>query len=63
VSRITLGITVAVLGVVLIVASALADVIGIGGDDTFGYRQIAGVIVGALGTVFGGLMAFRKPTS
>ncbi len=47
-SRITLGITVAVLGVVLIVASALADVIGIGG---------------ALGTVFGGLMAFRKPTS
>ena len=40
-SRKMLGIIVAVLGVTLLVLSALADVIGIGGGG-FGFRQIAG---------------------
>jgi hypothetical protein len=62
-SRKTLGIIVAVLSVALIIISALADVIGIGGGDDFGLRQIAGVAVGAFGAVFGGLAAFREPTS
>jgi hypothetical protein len=62
-SRKTLGIIVAVVGVALIVISALADVIGVGDGDGFGLLQIAGVVVGALGAVFGGLAAFREPTS
>lgn len=61
-SRKTLGITVAVLGIALIVISALADVIGIGGDG-FGVRQIAGVVVGAAAAFFGGLAAYRESSS
>jgi hypothetical protein len=61
-SRKTLGIIVAVLGVALLVISALADVIGFGGGG-FGLRQIAGVVVGAFGAVFGGFAAFRESTS
>ncbi len=61
-SRKTLGIIVAVLGVALIVISALADVIGIGGGG-FGFRQIAGVVVGAFAAGFGGLVAFRESSS
>jgi len=61
-SRKALGIIVAVLSVALLVISALADVIGIGGGG-FGFRQIAGVVVGASGAVFGGLVAFRESTS
>ncbi|NIA25700.1 MAG: hypothetical protein GWP04_09040 [Gammaproteobacteria bacterium] len=62
-SRKTFGIVVAVLGVALIVISALADVIGLGGGDAFGVRQIAGVVVGALGATFGGLVVFRQSKS
>ena len=61
-SRKTLGIIVAVVGVALLVISALADVIGIGGGG-FGFRQIAGVVVGALGAVLGGFAAFRDRAS
>ena len=63
VSRKALGIIVAVLGVALLVISALADVIGIGGGDDFGYLQLAGVVIGAFGAVFGGLVVFRESTS
>jgi hypothetical protein len=63
VSRKALGIIVAVLSVALIIISALADVIGIGAGDGFGIRQIAGVVVGAFGAVFGGFAAFRESTS
>jgi len=61
-SRRTLGIIVAVLGVALLVISALADVIGIG-NPGFGFRQIAGVLVGAAGAIFGGLVTFRDSSS
>ena len=61
-SRKTLGTIVAVLGVVLLVISALADVIGIG-DGGFGFRQIAGVVVGAAAAIIGGLVTFRDSSS
>ena len=61
-SRKASGIIVAVLGGALIIISALADVIGIGEGD-FGGRQIAGVVIGALGVIVGGLVALREPTS
>ena len=61
-SRKTFGIVVAVLGVALIIISALADVIGIGSGG-FGGRQIVGVVIGALGVIVGGLVAFRQSTS
>jgi hypothetical protein len=46
------GIIVAV-GVVLLVISALADPIGFGDGDGFGWKQGAGVIIGAALAVIG----------
>jgi hypothetical protein len=46
------GILVAV-GAVLVVLSLLADPIGIGTSDGFGWQQILGVLVGALATLVG----------
>jgi peptidoglycan/LPS O-acetylase OafA/YrhL len=35
------------LGVLVVLVSALADVLGIGGEPGFGYAQDVGVLVGA----------------
>ena len=41
------GAVLIAVGVVLLALSALADPIGIGNDDGFGWKQILGVIIGA----------------
>lgn len=61
-SRAPLGIIVALLGIALIVISALADAIGIG-SGSFGGRQIAGLVIGGLVAIVGGWMAAGKSTS
>ena len=54
------GIVVAV-GVVLLVISALAEPIGLGDGDGFGWKQVTGVIIGAAVAVFGlALMYLRR---
>jgi len=58
-SRITLGFGVIAIGVIVVVVSVLADPIGIGSEDTFGWRQIVGVIVGAGVAAIGIVMAWR----
>lgn len=40
-------------GVVLLLLSLLADVIGLGASSAFGYRQIAGMVVGIIGAIAG----------
>ena len=48
-SRGRVGVVLAVVGAAVLVLSALADVIGVGGEnDAFGSRQVIGVIVGAV---------------
>ncbi len=59
-SRRTLGIVVATAGAVLVLISALADVIGIGDATEFGLRQFSGVLGGVVAMVVGGLAA-RRP--
>ena len=44
---------VVALGAVLLAVSALADSIGVGGDDGFGWKQTTGVVVGAVVLVAG----------
>jgi hypothetical protein len=56
----TIGIILLVVGVVLVVVSLTADMIGIGATAGFGYKQIAGSIVGVLLTVAGFVMMSRK---
>ncbi len=42
-----IGVVLAVLGLALVLASGLADVIGLGADEVkFGWKQIVGLIVG-----------------
>jgi hypothetical protein len=52
------GAVIAVAGAALVVVSLLADPIGIGGTDGFGWKQIAGAIVGGVGIVAGLAMMF-----
>jgi uncharacterized membrane protein len=58
-SRRTLGFAVLAVGVIVVVVSALADQIGIGRGDAFGWNQIVGVIVGAVIAVVGVIVASR----
>ena len=45
----TIASVVIALGVLILLASALADIVGLGGSpQVFGYRQIAGSLVGAI---------------
>ncbi len=56
----TVGIILLVVGLVIMVPSLLADIIGIGGDlPGFGQLQILGTVVGAILTA-GGLFLKRK---
>lgn len=59
-NRKTIGMALLVIGVVLLVASLAADVIGIGGTAIFGYKQIIGAIVGVITAVVGFVYYSRK---
>jgi hypothetical protein len=50
---------IVIIGVGLLAASLLADVIGIGDDPGFGMQQTMGTIAGVV-IVFLGLMVMRK---
>jgi len=49
----TVGVVLLVGGILLLILSLLADVIGIGGATGFGYKQILGAIVGIVAAVRG----------
>ena len=51
---------VVVAGAVLLVLSVLADSIGLGGEDGFGWKQTTGVVVGAV-VLVGGLAWMYVP--
>jgi len=44
----TIGTVLLVAGVILLIVSLGADVIGLGGDVRFGVRQILGTVVGII---------------
>jgi hypothetical protein len=56
----TVGLVVLVVGIVILVLSLVADLIGIGGGGVFGYRQIAGTVVGAVATVVGLVLTLKR---
>lgn len=60
----TIGAIVAVVGLVVLLVSLLADVIGVGtGPGMFGPRQIAGTVVGVVVLIVGIALALRQPQS
>ena len=58
--RRALGLVLAALGLALLLVSALANTLDIG-KGGFGWKQIAGVIVGAAVAVVGAAVARRAP--
>jgi hypothetical protein len=56
-----IGIALVVVGVLLVLASLLADTIGLGAQpEVFGWRQILGAVVGAAVGIGGAVLLFRK---
>ena len=53
------GAFLLVLGIVLVVVSLLADLIGIGANPGFGYRQIIGVVLGVI-AIIRGIWSLKK---
>lgn len=59
-SRRTLGFAVTAIGVIVVVTASLADQIGIGCGDRFGWKQTVGVILGAVVVVAGLILATQR---
>jgi len=55
-----LAIVILVVGIVTLLASALADIMGVGANPlVFGYIQLAGSAVGAVLVIVGALLYWR----
>ena len=49
----TISIALLVVGVILLIGSLTADLMGIGGSPGFGYKQIIGAVAGVIGIIAG----------
>jgi len=56
----TSGIILLVAGIVVLVVSLAADLIGLGSYAGFGYGQISGAVVGVIAAIVGYILAYRK---
>lgn len=54
------GIVLLVLGIVILILSLIADLVGIGVSPMFGYRQIIGTVAGVIVAAVGLVLALRK---
>jgi predicted MFS family arabinose efflux permease len=54
----TLGAVIAAAGGIVLALSVLADPLGIGGTDEFGWKQILGAVVGAAGLLVGLVLVY-----
>jgi len=55
----TLGLIAAVLGIIVLLVSLLANQLGLGSPG-FGFKQIIGTVLGAVVTVLGIVLATRQ---
>jgi len=49
-----------VAGIHILVLSLVADLLGIGRSPGFGWNQILGIIIGAVLTIVGAVLKFKK---
>lgn len=56
----SIGIALLVIGVVVLIGSLAADVIGIGGMPGFGYKQIIGAVIGVIVAIVGFVLYSKK---
>ena len=57
----TWALVILVVGIVVLLLSLGADVIGIGGAARFGYKQVAGVLAGIILALVGAFLYLRSP--
>ena len=62
-SQRTIGIVLLIIGLVLAALSLTADMIGLGEGGGFGYKQIAGLMVGVAGIIAGLVFIVRRSGS
>ena len=55
----TLGLSLLVVGLVLVLLGLTADTIGLGEGSQFGYKQISSLVVGAVVAAVGAYIARR----
>jgi hypothetical protein len=53
------GIVLLIVGAILLILSLGADMLGVGAVPGFGYKQIAGVVVGVILGIIGYILAYR----
>jgi len=51
-----------VAGTVILVLSLIGDLLGIGRSPGFGWNQILGIVIGAVLTIVGVVLKFKKPS-
>ena len=56
-SRRALGLIIGGIGIAVTVVAVLADPIGVGGSDDFGWKQLVGVVVGIAMVAWGFVIA------
>ena len=56
----TTGVVLFGVGAVILILAIVADPIGIGGSPGFGWKQILGALVGAVLTVVGLAVGYKK---
>ncbi len=56
----TTGIVLLVVGIIVLLISLLADVLGVGTWSGFGYYQIGGAVAGAIVAVVGLVLTLKK---
>ncbi len=56
----TMGFRLLIGGIVVLIVSIMADIIGLGGSSGFGYRHMIGTAVGAIAAIVGALLMWRS---
>jgi hypothetical protein len=59
----SIGTLLLVVGIIALILFAIADIIGIGQNPSFGRAQIVGVIIGAVVAVVGLFLLRKKQTA
>jgi len=62
-SKKAIGFVLLVVGLVIMAVSLFADVLGVSGNLTLGWKQLLGTAIGIIVALVGVWLAFRKPQS
>jgi hypothetical protein len=54
------GVVLLIAGIILLILSLGADIFGVGAVPGYGYKQIAGIVVGVIMAIAGYILAYRK---